>query len=795
MEKKVINIQNGNMVIEEIKEKQKSHYYIKGYNNKGVSNFNLSQILKYDDVIYYDIETVKLGVDYKLLDKRETLDLSKNILYSFSLLIPNVKKYKKGIEKIKSYFGEGTSFSEKDKYVSYVKNKDEFIEVFYANDNDVEGNLTKLIEAFNMLATTSHSKKNGSKTVGNLKIIGFNNNRFDDLIFKHYQYSNLFTDEVNKCNKIELTLLDTLLKITSYDLRDLSKHFGGNNLAQVGEEIGYKKLDIADDENKLFKDIVKQNLKYNIRDNEIVFEFLKFINEELGIFQTNMAGWSRKYFYKKMFEKLEVQAIQVSKEVNRFRLFGGRTEAYLNLVTNKTNVIKYIDFNSLYTSSRYVLDMATGIKREVEKDGKKTLIYDFQMNKVRVTQKFDYMISYIEEYLLETFKFSYADLAEKYNEIEDKYYMGKFKILGINPLFEKYAEYLEFYFPLVTRINEKSSFSYSNNIYEIGFNECMFLALFDYEVIELYAINKGEDILKDELKDIYDNRTELKKQGSKLEKLEKLKLNAGFGIFSTNNIESQIILDNKQIETLDRLSAEIPNREKKEIWEIYESNDCIFKNGNDYFNIKNIGDYYYSVNEKSGQKWTGSSIGVYGLNITSNSRFMMYCIYLDYILNMTDETTTLEDIKIFYTDTDSLFCDEVIYNRCVENGLIGDELGQLKDELPNAEILRLECFAPKTYEYEYKLLEDTKENKKGDIIVKRVFKGTGEDIERTVYVQSIKQDFNPINRIALNPHNVNKRLLKDNLFINQFGISEELIENWNNFVKRNTKKNDVHFGK
>jgi hypothetical protein len=755
MKKNVINLNNGNVEEKEIIVKQTSAYKIKGFDNKGRSNFQLSKQLEYQNTIVYDIETVQIGVDYNKLHKFQTLDLSNNILYSYSLLIP--KTFKKNVEILKRRYGKNY-INEEKREVLNIEEKEDYFLFYYANDLNTSKSLNMLIECLYLLGKKSHTKKET-----HLKIIGFNNNKFDDLIFKHIHDCNIFTDTKNKINKLIIPLFNTSLRITSYDSKDLSKNFGAFNLSALGKQVGLEKLEIADEKNKNFVDMVNTNILYNNRDNEIVYKFIKFMNEEMGIYQTNVAGWTRKYFYSKVFDKLKIDSITVDKKINRFKLFGGRTEAYSYL---QTKDIKYIDYNSLYTSSAVCLDMATGTRRmEYEKE-----VYDFNLTNVIATQDFQELLIMTEQFLMNNSKFSYVDLAKQYTS--NYFYMGKFKITGINPYFIDKVELIEFFFPFVSKIQEKSSFSFDTDIiYEISFYEILFLALFTYEIVELYAVDKGEDILKEEKIKIYEDRKILKEQGNKLEKLEKLKLNSGYGIFATKNIENQIILDTRQIKTLDDITANFENKDKKEVWEFMKSKNYMFSFGIDTFDIKNIGDNYYTVKEISGQKWTGNSIPIIGLNIVSNARFMMYCIYLDYILNM---KASLKNIEIYYTDTDSLFCSQRVFDRLKEVNLVGNELGQLKDEYPNDTITKLECFAPKTYEYT--LNNET---------TKRVFKGTGTELNKLIISQSVKMKYSEINRDALNPEKIQKRVLEGNLFINKFGISKDLITHWEDFKSRN----------
>ena len=753
-----------NMIEEKEIKEVSNNYFIRGFNSKGKTNFNSdSQTLKYNEIIYYDIETIKIG---EKINKEDTeykaLNLSNNIMYSFSLLIPK-NTFKRGIKKIKSEFSN--VINEDNKYSFNLEERENYYLLFYYNE-DTKKTLEILVNLFIKLR---NNKKDS------LKVIGFNNNGFDDLIFKHFkslslenieetEQFNLFRNEAQKTNRTIIKLNDKdNLMVNFYDSRNLSKNFGLNNLKSVGTYIKLEKLEIFEKSNN-FNDMLEAYKNYNNRDNEIVYYFMKEINN-LGIYETNIASWSRKYFYNIMFKKLEVKNITVSQSVNKFNLFGGRTESYVNKIFNTENEIKYIDFNSLYTSSRVVLDIVKGVKSEDNET------YDYKMVKY---ETFNYIDSILRKIRIDLYKneskdYTYKTLEKIYNKATNNFFMLKVRLKGINKLFKNKEDFIKFYFPFVRKEKGKSSFSFSDNeIYEISFYEVIFLSMFDYEIIECYEMEKGEDLLKEDLINIYENRKVLKKEEDKRERLEKLKLNSGYGIYCTKIKESELIQDKRIINNLNHLlnTKDKTNIEVNESIEERKQFNLLYSDMRDTFDIKRLGSDYFKVNQNITKKWTNNSIPLIGLNIVSNSRFMLYSIFLDYIMN-----NKTNEYKIYYTDTDSLFCDIEIFERLKEVNLIGNELGQLKDELPNETITELKTFAPKTYIYKYL-------NSDNELIVKKTFKGTGTVFKRTIITQSIKQDFNIIERIALNPKTEQKRYLENNIFYNHFGISEELERVW-----------------
>ncbi|MFK7779863.1 MAG: hypothetical protein QM490_01840 [Candidatus Gracilibacteria bacterium] len=729
-------------------------YSVRGFNKQGVTNFSTAkQNVKFDDIIYYDIETVKIGQKFDN-ETFANLNLTYNIMYSFSLLIPKTKLFTAHINHLKQYYNN--EFSEANKKIIDIQEKEDYYLLFLYSEN-TNNNLFDLVEILIRLRNRNNL----------VKVIGFNNNKFDDLIFKHLDNYNLFRNEKDKYNKLVIYLdNDKEVKINLYDIRDLSKTFRLNSLKDVGEYIGLDKLEIIDEKVKGFKEQANKYIEYNNRDNEILYYFLKDVNDDLAIFETNVARWSRKYFYHKMFEKLDVKFINSNGYINNFTLFGGRTEAYTHLSKN----CKYIDFNSLYTSSRVVLDVVKPvIDEKIDKRGVKVKRANYFLSKLDMKSRIKSLITSFKIDLVENevTNFTYLNLSKIYDKYSnDKFFMLNVKIKGIEELFEDKETLLKFYFPFVRKYKGKSTFSYSEDtIYEISFYEIIFLAFFDFEIIEAYSIGKGEDVLKDELVDIYENRKILQSNEDKKEALEKLKLNSGYGIYATRNRTSELILDDRLIKGLDKFlnrDENTLNYELKETIDNLEDN-VYFSFGLEKFKVKIIGSEYFKITETEGKKWTDNSIPVLALNIVSNSRFMLYSLMLDYLMNSDNLS-----LKIHYCDTDSLFCDEDIYTRLKELDLIGNNLGQLKDELPDNKITELKCFAPKTYTYK---LDDGTE--------KKVYKGTGANERRTVVAQSLKMKFNSFDRTALRPNQEQKRVLVDNIFYNKFGTSEKLVEVWN----------------
>jgi hypothetical protein len=464
---------NTNKATEFDLKKTNKQYSVRGYNSKGISNFSTTkQNVKYDEIIYYDIETVKIGQKFDN-ENFLSLNLTYNILYSFSLLIPKTKDFIAHTNHLKQYYNN--EFDEENKRIIDIQEEENYYKIFVYSEN-TQNNLYDLLEII-----THYKNKNYM-----VKMIGYNNNKFDDLIFKHLDNYNLIRNEKDKYNQLIINLDNGKnLKINLYDLRDLTSKFNLRNLREVGEYIKLHKLEIIDEEITDFKKQAEKYIEYNNRDNEILYYFLKDINEDLGIYETNIARWSRKHFYNKMFEKLGVEYINSNGYINDFNLYGGRTEAY----TYISNNVKYIDFNSLYTSSRVVLDVVKPvIEEKTNKAGRKVKRANYFLSKLEIKARVVNLINSFKIDIVENEldNFTYKSLSKLYDKYsKDKFYMLKVKLTNIEELFKEKETLLKFYFPFVRKHKGKSTFSYSKDeIYEISFYEIIFLAFFDFEIIE-----------------------------------------------------------------------------------------------------------------------------------------------------------------------------------------------------------------------------------------------------------------------------------------------------------------------
>lgn len=746
--------------VEILDEKENGvQYYISKFKKKGSDklSYEKTAFIDYKKCIYFDIETVEIGE--LIVDNDDLIDNIKeqeektkffqekgiksrlntttaNYLKQFAFVIPvYYKTIISKIEKLENFY-----IKDGEKYLEYleIKKFDEYIAVCYYNVNSF--NCREFL--FNFLVDYLASERKATK------IIGFNSNKFDTLIFKDLEEEKNITLQLqNKDKAIEIIFNKTKTKkIHFIDLRQMSFNFGCPNLKSLGEFCKFEKLE---NDRALSKD---EFIDYNIRDCEILFEFVKVLNKTYKIFDSNFSRYARNYNHKFMFEEAlkGVNYVSTSRTINAFEIAGGRTEAYNCYVKNA----HYVDINSLYSSVRVNLDTVipkiTGDKAK------------FELNKIEHFEDFYNLIfsfqSIFFEYAMKEKFFNYVDLAKEYDKLlKDSFFIGKFKIKGYREEIPEYfRDRLNFFFPFNTVKNGKRIFSLvENNIYDIGYYMIMFLGFFDFEIVELYQMPKGKDIFADLVNNLYEERKiEKAKPNGGLQLLKKLLLNTSWGIFATKNGNNKKIVNKEEIDRLNTL-------DKKFIAEntFIEKGDYIFK-------IKKHGEDYFKVPINQKQKWATNSLPSLAKNIVDNGHFVMYSFMINLVF--------FEDknYQIYYTDTDSFFINDILLKKLEEENFINpDKLGLLKNEYPNKTIEEAYFLAPKTYAYKLVSEEETK--------IVKVLKGV-RDWKGVIYQQSLNENFRVFEKVALNPYQEQKRFLIDNEFLNGFGygISTELIEQY-----------------
>jgi len=229
-------------------------------------------------VCFYDFETAPADIEWK--DTTDWLDIRNIGICAYTFAVP-ADLYKPVLPGTASVEGE---------YV-YVQNYDE------ANREQITQEAREIVE---WLAQQSKRK-------GKVLLIGYNSNRFDILLFV-----DMLRPEPYGCYRYGYTSL-----IFS-DLLPWARSMGLHTLAQVGEFLGFPKLEHT-----------KDYLEYNRRDVEILVQFWRWLQSQ-GITYLTPAGESRHRMSQQLRQNLCLKAIYTDKATSDLVEYdGGRTEEYL----------------------------------------------------------------------------------------------------------------------------------------------------------------------------------------------------------------------------------------------------------------------------------------------------------------------------------------------------------------------------------------------------------------------------------------------------------------------------------
>lgn len=754
-------------------EDQKIRYSIF---NRGMANFKLTEKFKAEDMIFFDIETAPYYEDFHnkgaVEDPEIYLKMDRLILTCFSLvfgekynlemidILMEAEKYLQGEKKVIIQRGNGISI--------YCENAEKLL--------------------ITMLALLSLAQKK-RKSKKKLMLIGHNALKFDSYLFNHVpEYMEPKTDTHSEAKEKILSWKLNGMEYTLgvYDTLAMGKAFGCGSVEKMGKVVGAEKLSYSAHES------AEAYAEYCLRDSEIVYKFVKQEINGHGIYDLNPARYARNYFYNKLFSsRKNLESLSTSANINNFQARAARTEAYFKEIENSF----YVDANSLYPTAQTCLDMVVPAEYPAMKKGENgEMIPKTNENGEPITRLHYTMTTLnpkgwvsIREKLskiLKEIKEMNGVTPEKLRKLydtyfKDKFYLLKVRINGIRPDFGDKGQIgrLLFYFPFVLKKNGRTIFRLEKGEeYQVGFYEMLFLSFFDYEIKEVYVLDKGEGIFTPFVKELYEQRRK-KKELKQPDKFEKLVLNSGgYGIFIIRNRETKRIENSEVYKFFNEDSEGIEYKENiKKFGARDMSLDSLnlttpryFRAGGRIFEPKFIGNDVYSV-EESPQQWIETSIPVLGLNILSNSRFFMYSFYLNVVFSA--------KYRIYYTDTDSLFCNEELYKFIQDNGYDGKELGQFKLEY---EVDKAFFLAPKAY------VTLHKEN--GEIKVGTTLKGTGEAFLRTIVANRKFKSTLVYQKKAFNPTTIQKRAIDKSgqIYLNQFssGNSEEWIKQYHEFMEK-----------
>lgn len=772
-----------------------------------ITNFvNKAHYLQYNKLIGFDIETVKYYENIDISESRLNT-VTENNLYQFSIYIPNSSELDKilvGMYKILSIYDLVPQTTIKKQMLKFLKIKgvksltNDFNSISFDFRESVSWERNEQIYFINVA---------GEDTYLNLKIlssmlesstfnwVGFNSNSFDSNIFLHEEAIDNRGNSVPRYelredyskNSIKITskrgLLKKNIKKEIFDLKKIASGFGLSNLKKIGEFLKMPKLD-ADEKLTLESRII-----YNNRDVEILYEFVRYLNNISfdfgdgvsinGIFINNLSSFTRKFFINHIFEKYQAEGIIVDGGWNDYRIGAARVEAYKLFVDKAI----YVDFNSLFQSSRaseLKVPSPNTSKLYRKENGIKTLHYELNKLEQFEIDIFKGGVScFYEHYKSKMNKFSnnYIDSMLAYEEIFNKFYFCKVKIKGFKAKVpSNIRKKLKFFFPYSFKDDQRKFRFNKNVVYDVMQYEVMYLTFFDYEIIDIKSCEYCVDESAELIKKIYKERQKNKKENPKVAQLFKGILNTGYGILATKNQKTEIL----DINNLDKAVVKAMHDIKENILPKYSGytfegrnsifNDVVLSNHQENFNIKHDGKNFIQTITPDSQPYTKNSILPKALGITSNARFMMFeNIFMNNIL------CDGVEIYIYYTDTDSAMLEPIFYNEIkvmkskTGKTFFGEELGQMKNELKEHQEIRYGTFvAGKSYAYFY---YDHKENKWGGDIK---LKGTGTSVYREsgkngIIVNNRKLGFDSQDRLAFSPDRKQKRVLnpKTLLFENE----------------------------
>lgn len=774
----VFNIESRELELTEItklpnKANGKIQYCIR---NRGLKNFEMPIKYRAENMVFFDIETAPWDVDFHQEEAEEFdsyLKMDTLQLTCFSLVFGEEIKFdsfslRLMLEEI--YKGEKSCILQKENGIAVY------------SDNP-QKNLYAMLKVLTFI-------QKGRKTEKKIQLCGHNALRFDSHLFNHVDPEFCPKTDTNAEAKekiLEWRMDGRTNKLVVCDTLHMARSFGCASVEKMGKVVGKEKLSYSAHES------MEDYTEYCLQDSEIVYEFVKKEINGHGIYDLNPARYARNYFYHKFFdENKNIEVIGTSANINKFEVRAARTEAYFKEIENSY----YVDANSLYPTAQTCLDMVvpdeyeSKVKNEhgelvpkLTKEGEpiRRLHYSMLVQGSKKRMMMRTKLHQVFRDIKELDSFTPKKLQEIYDlHFSNKFYMLEVKIKGIREDFgsDMQKNRLLFYYPFVLKRLGKTIFRLEKDqTYQIGFYEILFLSFFDYEIEGLWEMKKGKGIFTPYIEELYAQRRK-KKELKQPDKFEKLVLNSGgYGIFIIKNRESKKIENSDVYEFFNKTiqgKAWKQNindyRSKKLSINIFnETTPRYYKAGGKIFEPKFIGENTFSV-EESEMKWIESSIPILGLNILSNSRFFMYCFYLNAVFNGSYE--------IYYTDTDSLFCNKKMYEFIQESGYDGKELGQFK----------LEYYIDKAFFLAPKAYVTLHREENGKYIVITTLKGTGERFVRQIVMNRKFQSTVAYTKVAFNPTTIQKRSLdaSGRYYLNKFsdGDPEKWMKQYEEYMDK-----------
>lgn len=668
------------------------------------------QDLIWDKCLYYDVETAPYD---KPFDDLEYLDIRRHGLTAFTVLVPKDLVPKRGIPYdaiVKDIMIEGVAFKA----------------IQYYNDQNKGAVQSMLFEVLDAIA--KHLKRT-------TYLCGFNNDHFDDLIIL-----DRLSEDINRW-RYHLPD-DTATKLYTTDLLPWAKAYGFHKLADLGDYLGLPKL--------TGWTTLQEYLDYNIRDTEILAHFVKLLNTH-GLFALRPATEARHMISRELQHALldrygvEITRIFSDQRISdKIPLFGGRTEPYFAIAED----VHCLDINSLYPYVMATYEFPKIQMRHTYRErgkiyGSAEIKHLEHTCSPRMQYNIRQFLDRVGEYIRIKAKACEPitpDMLRQYFEANSPWFGVLFvKLHGIRPEWKQYEQQLLFYFPFARKSGAYTLFSYDPDAtYCVQFYELTWLCFFDYEIVDAIQYPYHEQLpIADDIRALYDKRKQAKAQGDSIERAYKLLLNAGFGILATREYIEQPITEQHELESCLQLWRESAD---KQTITACDSEGRTFK-----IKVRTSGDipqFFKEVGDPN-RRYANNTIPIYAIAITSHARFTLYTLMLNGILT---DPLIADKYRIYYVDTDSLFCSPQLAEHL--QVWIGPGLGQLKEEAVYKHCIFL---APKSY------IAHTND---GQILR---FKGTGPQLVRTIVAQSKTTEYRTYERQALNPDNLQKRYLSDDL--------------------------------
>ncbi|MGC8729456.1 MAG: DNA polymerase, partial [Elusimicrobiales bacterium] len=528
-----------------------------------------------------------------------------------------------------------------------------------------------------------------------MHLVAHNGKKFDFAIFRQFEgtfdykiriyKNNPFLVKAKKKKKIFVRLIDTF---------DITKASLENSLKQF-------RIDIT-------KETKKDLKEYLIRDVELLIELTEAL-ETANINYTLTR--TAKRFYVDVAKTLDIKTIKTFlPDGFEPSYIGGRVEVFKAIAKD----VKYYDFNSMYpfvmTNFRYPL-----LKPKENGEHHVGIYKGFRTAK----ESFYGFIDAMRLLVLEALRTDARKL-KSIMDYKETYFYVKFRIKGINENFKEFEDVILRYFPYSFLRKGRRLYTLDTNAeYFAEGYEIIFLTLFDFEVLELYYVDSDYLVFKDAIKNLYEERKKAKEEGdvSKDARLKGVLVNLYglFGLRYEKTIEEKFAKE--QLQDVLELTEGFTTNDIERIID-FEPISKITLSKNQKKIIITITGEEVSLRKTEKLFTKKQSIPVFATATTSHGRFWLLSNIYYIVLNKQGE--------VYYCDTDSVFTNVDLPSN--------KDLGNLKHE---ATIEKAYFLAPKTYIY----------IKDGEVVIKA--KGTGNAFVREMVVQTLKTDFQVIEKKAL----------------------------------------------